>query len=285
MNQEPDNHPGNTPEKIELPTPTAWPIVLAFGLTLLVGGLVTTASISILGAVLAVTGAVGWFRQVLPVESREWVPAVGEEIPVRTTRQTVERVPEISPAPRAWLPVRIYPISAGIKGGLAGAAVMALLAGAYGLLSGNGIWYPMNLLVAGFFPEMAAQTATQIGTFHLNEFLVAIALHLVISLTAGLLYGAMLPMLPKHPILLGGFVAPLVWSGLIYGILDVVNPVMNHLINWLWFVLSQIGFGIAAGLVVTVQERILTRENLPLMARMGIEAPGLSRDRREDLRR
>jgi hypothetical protein len=282
MNQESDNRPGDTPEMIELPTSTAYPIVLAFGLTLLVGGLVTTASISILGAVLAVTGAVGWFRQVLPVESHEWVSAVREEIPVRTTRGTVERVPEISPAPRAWLPIQIYPISAGIKGGLAGAAVMALLAGAYGLFSGNGIWYPMNLLVAGFFPEMATQTATQIGAFHLNEFVVAIALHLVISLTAGLLYGAMLPMLPKHPILLGGFVAPLVWSGLIYSILDVVNPVMNHLINWLWFVLSQIGFGITAGLVVTVQERILTDQNLPLMARMGIEAPGLSQDRQED---
>jgi hypothetical protein len=285
MNNEFSKHPGDTPEKIELPTPTAWPIVLALGLTLLAGGLVTTASISILGAVLAVTGAVGWFRQVLPVESREWVPVGREEIAVQTTRETVERVPEISPAPRAWLPVQIYPISAGIKGGLAGGAVMALLAGAYGILSGNGIWYPMNLLVAGFFPEMATQTASQIATFHLNEFLVAIALHLVISLTVGLLYGAMLPMLPKHPIFLGGFVAPLVWSGLIYGVLEFVNPVMNHLINWLWFVLSQIGFGIAAGLVVTVHERIVTSENVPLMVRLGIEAPGLVVEHREDRRR
>ena len=285
MDHESDEHSGDNREKIELPSPTAWPIVLAFGLTLLVAGLVTTASISILGAVLAVTGAVGWFRQVLPVESHVWAPVVREEIAIRTTRETVERVPEISPAPRAWLPVRVYPISSGIKGGLAGGAVMALLAGAYGVFSGNGIWYPMNLLVAGFFPEMATQTATQIGTFHLNEFLVAIALHLVISLTVGLLYGAMLPMLPKHPILLGGFVAPLVWAGMIYSVLEFVNPVMNHLIDWLWFVLSQIGFGITAGLVVTVQERILTRENLPLIARMGIEAPGFLREHEEDLRR
>ena len=285
MNKKSDNHPGDTPEKIELPKPTAWPIVLAFGLTLLAFGLVTTASVSILGAVLAVAGSAGWFRQVLPEESRQWVPAVREEIPVRTTRQTVDRVPEISPAPRAWLPVQIYPISAGIKGGLAGGAVMALLAGAYGMFSGNGIWYPMNLLVAGFFPTMATQTATQIGAFRLNEFLVAVALHIAISLTVGLLYGAMLPMLPKHPILLGGFVAPLVWSGMIHSVLEFVNPVMNHLIDWLWFGLSQMGFGIAAGLVVTVQEQILTRENLPLMARMGIEAPGVSGEHEEDMRR
>jgi len=284
MRHESDGHSGDNPEKIELPSPTVWPIVLAFGLTLLAGGLVTTAAISILGAVLAVTGAVGWFRHVLPVECREWVPMVQEEITIRTTRETVERVPEISPAPRAWLPVRIYPFSAGIKGGLAGGVVMALLAGAYGIFSGNGIWYPMNLLVAGFFPDMATQTAMQIGTFHLNEFLVAIALHLVISLTVGLLYGAMLPMLPRHPILLGGFVAPLVWSGMIYGVLEFVNPVMNHLIDWLWFVLSQIGFGIVAGLVVTAHKRKLTQENVPLIVRMGIEAPGLLREHEEDLR-
>ena len=280
-----NEHRGDTPEKIELPTSTAWPIVFAFGLTLLAAGLVTTASISVLGAVLAVTGVIGWFRQVLPVESREWVPVVREQISIRTGRETVERVPEISPAPRAWLPIQIYPISAGIKGGLAGGAVMALLAGAYGIFTGNGIWYPMNLLVAGFFPEMATQTATQIGTFHLDEFLVALALHLVISLTVGLLYGAMLPMLPKHPILLGGFVAPLVWCGMIYSILQFVNPVMNNLIDWLWFVLSQIGFGLVAGLVVTAHGRKLTQENVPLMVRMGIEAPGLLPEHREDRRR
>jgi hypothetical protein len=285
MSEEFDKHPGDTPDQIELPTSTAWPIVFAFGLTLLAAGLVTTASISILGAILAVTGVIGWFRQVLPVESREWVPVVREQIAIRTTRETVERVPEISPAPRAWLPIRIYPISAGIKGGLAGGTVMALLAGAYGIFSGNGIWYPMNLLVAGFFPEMATETASQIGTFHLNEFLVAVALHLVISLTVGLLYGAMLPMLPRHPITLGGFVAPLVWSGLIYGVLEFVNPVMNHLIDWLWFVLSQIGFGIAAGLVVTIHSRILTRENVPLLVRMGIETPGVAGEHQEDLKR
>lgn len=285
MSEDFSNHPDDTPAQIELPTPTAWPIVLAFGLTLLFAGLVTTASVSILGAILAAAGAAGWFRQVLPLQAHEPVPVVREEMVVQTTRETVERVPAISPSPRAWLPVQIYPISAGVKGGLAGGAVMALLAGAYGIVSGNGIWYPMNLLVAGFFPEMATQTASQIGTFGLEKFLVAIALHLVISLTVGLLYGAMLPMLPKHPILLGGFVAPLAWSGMIYGILDFVNPVMNHRIDWLWFVLSQIGFGITAGLVVTVQERILTRENVPLIARMGIEAPGAVREHQRDLGR
>ena len=100
------------------------------------------------------------------------------------------------------------------------------------------------------------------GAFNLQRFLLAVPLHLLISLMVGLLYGAMLPMLPRHPILLGGFAGPLLWSGLIYGILAFINPVMNQHIDWLWFVLSQFGFGIVAGIVVAVQERIPTRQTL-----------------------
>jgi hypothetical protein len=270
------------PEKIEVPAPTAWPIVLACGLTLVAAGLVTAASMSILGAVLTVTAAVGWFREVLPVESYEWLPVVRDEIAVQTSRETVERIAGAGGLPRVWLPVEIYPISAGIKGGLAGSVVMALLAAVYGMFSGNGIWYPVNLLVAGLFPGMATETAAQIGIFNFHEFLVAVPIHVLISLLVGLLYGAMLPMLPRHPVLLGGFAAPLLWSGLIYGILAFVNPVMNQRIDWLWFVLSQFGFGIAAGLVVARQERIPTRQNVPLIIRMGIETPGLERGNKEN---
>jgi len=184
------------PEKIEVPSPTAWPIVLAFGLTLVSAGFVTAASISFLGAVLAIAGAVGWFREVLPVESHEWVSAVPEEPVIRTERETVERI--AFTASRASLPVEVYPISAGVKGGLAGGVVMACLAAAYGILSGNGIWYPMNLLVAGLFPGIG-DTAAQIGTFNLQALIVAIPLHLVISLLVGMLYGVMLPMASRRP--------------------------------------------------------------------------------------
>ena len=156
---------------------------------------------------------------------------------------------------------------------------MALLAALYGILSGHGIWYPMNLLVAGLFPGISAE---QISAFNLEELIVAVPIHLLISLLVGLLYGAMLPMAPRRPILLGGFAAPLLWSFLLYGSLSVINPVMNQRIHWLWFVFSQIGFGITAGLIVVRQERIRTPQPLPLALRMGIEAAGLMEDRPED---
>ena len=271
------------PEKIEMPAPTAWPLALAFGMTLVFAGFVTAASVSLLGAVLALAGAIGWFREVLPNESKEWVAVDHAEVSIATSRQNVERMGGFHVS-RMWVPVEIHPVSAGIKGGLAGGVVMSAVAALYGMLSGNGIWYPMNLLVAGLFPSMATQTARQIGTFHFNQFLVAVPIHLAISLLVGLLYGAMLPMLPRRPILLGGFAAPLLWSGLIYGGLAFMNPVMNQRIDWAWFAGSQFAFGIVAGIIVAVQEQIPTRQPLPLTARLGVEAPGLSRETQEDLR-
>jgi hypothetical protein len=267
---------------LELPAPTAWPIVLAFGVTLLFAGLVTSGSVSVLGGFLIIAGATGWFRNVLPHEAHELVSATPAEPDIATTRREVARL-EIATRPkRAWLPLEIFPVSAGVKGGLAGSVIMALLAMLYGLISGNGIWYPINLLVAGFFPGAVSATTAQIAAFRMSALLLAIPIHLITSLLVGLLYGAMLPMFPRRPVFLGGLVAPIMWSGLLYTALDIINPVLNQRISWLWFVLSQVGFGIVAGLVVSRQQRIYTYQGLPFAVRAGIEAPGVMRAEDEE---
>src|ERR1700686_4428560 len=74
---------------VELPAPTAWPIVLAFGFTLLFAGLVTSISVSLLGAILAIAGCVGWFGEVLPEEKHELMSVLAEARPVTTTRPQV----------------------------------------------------------------------------------------------------------------------------------------------------------------------------------------------------
>jgi membrane-associated protease RseP (regulator of RpoE activity) len=125
---------------------------------------------------------------------------------------------------RAYLPLEIYPISAGVKGGLAGSVAMAVVAMLYG------IDQPAQHLVshqsAGrrLSPGAMTDTTAKIAAFNLSVFLIATAIHLITSLLVGLLYGAMLPMLPRRPILLGGFIAPLFWTGLIHSILGIVNP-------------------------------------------------------------
>jgi hypothetical protein len=261
-----------------MPSPTAWPIVLAFGITLIFAGLVTSEAVTVLGALLSARAAFGWFGDVLPDEAHETV-GVGCVFPPAAAHRRVAHMEVVAQHQRAWLPIEIYPVTAGIKGGVAGGVAMAVLAMAYGILSGAGIWYPINLLAAGFFASAVHLPTSEIAAFHLRPLLIATTIHLLTSLLVGLLYGAMLPMLPRRPILLGGFVAPIAWTGLLHSVLGVVNPVMNQRVDWFWFVLSQIGFGIVAGLVVLRQERVQTWQRFPLAVRAGIEAPGLVRER------
>ena len=264
----------DNPREIEVPASTAWPFVLALGCTLLFAGLVTNLSVSLLGAVLSLAGSIGWFREVFPHEHEESVPVVAEDIRITTERRVVERVP-IAAYQRAWLPVHTYPISAGVKSGLAGSIAMAFLACLYGVLKVGSIWYPINLLAASVYAQSLKLGPAQLYSFHADSFAIALALHAVVSTLVGLLYGAMLPMFPRRPIILGGLIAPVLWSALLYSILGLLNPVLASHIDWTWFIASQVGFGFVAGLVVVRQSRMLTRENLSFAIRAGVEAPGM----------
>jgi hypothetical protein len=268
------NETPRTPGTIEVPAPTAWPFILAFGATLLFAGLVTSMSVSVLGGALALAGCVGWFRAVFPHQQEETVVLAPEEIRLITDRKVVDRLPVQGDQVRAWLPVRTYPISAGVKGGLAGSIAMAVLACGYGVLKAGSIWYPINLLAAVVYRESLRLGTAQLYSFHADAFTIACVLHGLVSIFVGLLYGAMLPMFPRRPIVLGGIIAPVLWSGLLYTILGLLNPLLATHIDWLWFVASQVAFGIVAGLVVVRQESIPTRENVSFVLRAGIEAPG-----------
>jgi MFS family permease len=110
---------------------------------------------------------------------------------------------------------------------------------------------------------------------------VASFIHLLTSLLVGLLYGAMLPMFPRRPILLGGVIAPILWTGLLHSILDLLNPLLNAHIDWPWFVASQFAFGIVAGLVVVRQQRVRIRQFVPFLMRAGFEGPGITKEKPE----
>lgn len=122
MNTEPETSHSSV-HAIHMPAPTAWPFVLAIGVTFLFAGLVTEWAISVLGFVLMLFGAVGWFRNIFPHEQHESVSVTTEVVEIKSTREQVARLP-IAGSHRKLLPVERYTLSAGVEGGLAGGVAM-----------------------------------------------------------------------------------------------------------------------------------------------------------------
>ncbi len=269
-------------EAVPMPASNGWPLVAAFGLTLVAAGLLTHWMVGVLGATALVERFVGWYREVLPVEAHEAVPVEAlrsePEIHDRGVRHVqVLQVGELGH--RARLPLEIYPFSAGIRGGLVGGAVMAVLAILYGVIAHHSIWYPVNLLAAAGSARISAMSQEQLLAFSGTALLLATIIHVTGSALIGLLYGISLPMLPRHPIFFGGILAPVFWSGILHAGMEIINPALEARIDWPWFVACQLGFGLAAGLVVARRTRIYTMQHLPFAIRAGIEAPGLMKER------
>jgi hypothetical protein len=258
-------------EPIEMPASTAWPILLAFGITLLFASLVTNVGVGIAGFLLICCGVAGWAKQCLPEEHHEMVPVKARQFTPSSVRTTVAHI-QVSEVHRAFLPVESYAVTSGLRGGIAGGIVMIFPALLYGYLTQHSIWYAVNLLGGAGVAHWANATTADIATFHWNGLITATIIHAAICTLIGLLYGAMLPMWPRRPILLGGIIAPLLWTGLLHSILGFVNPAFNARIAWGWFALSEILFGIVAGVIVTRSAKIRTRQTLPFILRMGIEA-------------
>ena len=256
---------------IRLPAPTAWPITMALGFTLTFAGLVTYWAVSALGLLLVVRSAVGWFRDVLPHEAHENVRVTTEVVEIKSTRSQVAKLPT-SARHRKILPVERFTLTAGMQGGLAGGAAMIVPATIYGLVRYHSLWYAPNLLAAMAVPHWSEQSIAFLSAFHLEGLLVAIVVHLLVSVLVGLLYGAILPMFPWKPIATAGFLAPLFWTGLLYGTLDAVTPGLNQRIDWLWFIVSQVAFGLVAGFVVNLHVRVRTKQfqSKPFSERAGL---------------
>ena len=264
---------------IELPKPTAAPMVVALGITMLFAGLVTNALVSIVGLPLVLLGGIGWWRGVLPDPQEILSPL----------QSASERAPAIRPAPervahliagedlhRVRVPAEIHPFSAGLAGGAAGGVAMALVALLYGATQAGSLWLPINLLASIVLPSLDSADPAQLASFQATALLTALAIHAALSLMVGAIFAALLPMFPRHPVLVAGITAPLIWSSVAWASIGIVAPALEAHIQWGWFVASQLAFGLTAGWVVSRSERIATLQTWPLAARMGLEATGLA---------
>ena len=268
-----------TPGMVELPAPTAWPMITALGITLLCAGLVTHVAVSVVGLILALRGAVGWFREDLPVERRELVrvrPPAERARSVKVSPRTAAHLRAGEAGHRVRIPAEIHPYSSGVKGGLLGGVVMAIVACAYGLIAYRSVWYPINLLAAAALPSMAHAELAQLKAFDGMAFFIALGSHGAISILVGLLFAVLLPMFPsRRAAFWGSLTSPVFWSALVWATLKFVHPALNARSDWTWFIASQVVFGLVAGYVVHHTKPVETMQTWPLAARAGIEVPGL----------
>ncbi|MGP8258670.1 MAG: hypothetical protein ACLQM6_01820 [Acidobacteriaceae bacterium] len=261
------------PNTIQLPRPTAWPMVLALGLSLILAGMVTSLAVGILGLLLTIAGIVGWFRQVLPHEAHVFVPICADQVEIASLRTLIQHPPHAaSESPRKILPVETFLISNGIKGGIAGGTAMVVPATIFSLLKYHSLWYSVNLLAAGGFVSWSGASNAFLSQFHLEGVIAGFLIQGFVSLLVGLLYGAMLPMFPRYPIFTAGFMVPLLFTGIVYSALSIVSPILNERIDWFWFILSQLAFGLVCGYVVNLQARVRTPQfqALPFAMRAGL---------------
>ncbi|MCH2154323.1 MAG: hypothetical protein MK089_13365, partial [Phycisphaerales bacterium] len=238
------------PDGIELPAPTSSPFTCAFGVTLIAAGLVTQWVVTVIGGMLMLVGAIGWFREVNPEDREECVPIQRGPQPINARHGQIKRLMNV-PTHRQRIPAEIHPYSAGIWGGLLGGAVMAIVATVGSLIQHGSMWYASNLLAATMLVSLQDQTTEQLLQFQTTGFVVALVIQLMMSLFVGVIYGVTLPMIPRWPLPFAAVFIPLVWTGLTWATLSIMNPALKQNIDWLWYIGSQLaGAQIGLGAII-----------------------------------
>ena len=254
---------------IPMPAGSFWPMIFAFGVTLLAAGLVTHWVVSAVGLVCFIRAAFGWWHNVIPHEEHEAVPVnvALRPVAIEVETRSVVRLGLGQGGHRTRVPEEIHPYSAGLWGGLAGGAVMAGLACLYGLVAQHSIWYPVNLLAGVVIPDLGNASMEQLRAFNAAAFFAACLGHATISILVGVLYAVMLPMFPKYAPFWAGILMPVIWSGLVATTLNVLNPALNSRINWPWFVVCQLGFGLVGGFLIARSTHVRTLQSWSLADR------------------
>ncbi len=241
-------------DAVPMPRPTVAPLVLSLGLVLLAAGTALGLAFLAMGVLLFVAGLGIWITALLPGRGHFHEPLVEparRRKPVTTERPLVEQLSSGMPGFRMRLPITVHPTSAGITGGLIGGLVMPLPALLYGLFSGHGIWYPVNLLTGMVLPATGAMSEAELEQFSLPLLLTSGVIHVVMSVVVGLVYGVLLPTLPamQGSVAYGGLLMPLLWTGITFSLIGVFNPVLRDGVSWPWFIISQFIFGMVAASV------------------------------------
>ncbi len=154
---------------------------------------------------------------------------------------------DISESKPVRVPATVYPYSAGVYGGLLGGLAMVPVALLYGVLSGRGIWYPVNLVAATLIRSWQQATPDQVAQFSIEGLVVGLAIHILMSAGLGLLFAILLPTLPGQPLYWAFLVGPILWSGAVFAGLPLLNPVMARYIDLPSFAVANILYSLILG--------------------------------------
>ena len=257
-------------------------MVLALGVALMFTGLVTHWVISLLGFRPCAPAMVGWFFEVFPHEQHVAVLVQTGVVKISSTRTTREQLAHRRPNIADCCRSKPFSISSGIKGGIAGGIAMVMPAALFGLLSYHSIWYAVNLLAAGGFVSWAARATPFSASFTSKVSSPQSASTASPRCWSDCSTARCCRCSRRKPIVTAGFVAPLLWTGILHSALGVISPILNDRIDWLWFVVSQIAFGLVCGFVVNLQVKVRTPQfrSLPFAVRAGIhsDAPSAAKD-------
>ena len=251
-------------------------------------GWASNLALSLVGAVFFVMGILGWIEQMLPGRGHMHEPLVDPSLRRREIVGEPGTVDQLKPGMAGYrfqLPESFHPISAGVKGGLVGGLVMPIPALAYGLLSGHGLWFPINLLAGIVVPGISGETEAQLESFQLG------------AARRGDRY-------PRHVLAhvrpafrrcLADF-APDSWrpgdrrrradaslvDGLVSQLYGHRQPIAPKHVNWSWFIVSQAVYGLAMSIVVVRSQKVSSRR--PAAARRAAADSGFEPGRRSPVK-
>ncbi|HEY4665923.1 MAG TPA: hypothetical protein VIH26_01340 [Anaerolineales bacterium] len=144
-------------------------------------------------------------------------------------------------------PEWVYPYSAGVVGGLIGGMGVALVGAGYGLISGVGIWLPVNLVAAAALRHLQQQSLGEIARFDGLALGIGLVLHAGVSVAVGAMFSFLLPALPGRPLFWGPVIGPLLWVGASVAALPVINPVMSANLEIISFAIANVSYGLLLG--------------------------------------
>jgi uncharacterized OsmC-like protein len=141
-------------------------------------------------------------------------------------------------------------VRAGVVGGVVAGLVMAVWLTVILWLAGSGFFTLLNLIANTFW-----RTAPLGPTFSLPAVLIALVVHLVVSVLFGVLIAVAASRLPRSRslvIAVGAVFGPLIWVVMQYGIWRALDPAAARVISWWIFGSAHLLFGLIVATIAAI---------------------------------